>query len=372
MKIVFVGGGTGGHFYPLIAVAESLYAKYPTTKLELYYIGPEPYNKAELQRLNITHIYCPAGKIRRYFSLANLLDMSKTFIGLFVMWYKLYILYPDVIFSKGSYTSVPTLLLARFYRIPVVIHESDSKPGRANKLAKSFAQYIGITYPDSIKYFPESKTAHIGIPVRQAITIRHNNPFAVLGIPNDLPLIYVTGGSLGAERLNALVLQSLKELLPEFRIFHQTGNAQEEAIVQTSQALIEDKELLARYYVKGTLPGEAVSALLDAASLVITRAGSTTLYEIALHRKPAIVIPIPEEISHDQRTNAYSYAREGAASVMEEGNLTTNLLVAEIRSIMNDPDKYKRMQQGTEHFTKQNAAETIATLLYEIGIGHGS
>lgn len=372
MKIAFVGGGTGGHFYPLIAVAEALRSEYSNTNIELYYIGPAAYNPDELERLNIKHLYCPAGKIRRYFSIANLIDGIKTFIGLFVMWYKLFVLYPDVIFSKGSYTSVPTLLLARFYRIPVVIHESDSKPGRANKLAKSFARYIGITYPDSIKYFPAEKTACVGIPVRQAITTQLADPFAVLGIPNDLPLIYVTGGSLGAERLNALILQSLKELLPQFRVFHQTGETQEAAIIQTSQALITDTELLARYYVKGTLPGEAVSALLDAASIVISRAGSTSLYEIALHKKPAIIIPIPEEVSHDQRTNAYSYAREGGASVMEEGNLTTNLLVAEIRSIMGDPAKYQKMQQGTEHFAKGTAALEIAKILYEIGIEHGS
>lgn len=370
---MFVGGGSGGHFYPLIAVGEAIRAQYNNTlPPELYYTGPEVYNQAELDRLNIKYVYCPAGKMRRYFSIANGVDIFRTLAGIFVMWYKLFVIYPDVIFSKGSYTSVPVLLMARFYRIPVVIHESDSKPGRANILAKSFAQYIGVTYPDSMKFFPPDKTKCIGIPVRQAISTSYPDPFAVLDIPRDLPLIYVTGGSLGAERLNALVLQSLQYLLPEFRIFHQTGTAQEAAIIQTSQALIEDKNLLSRYYVKGSLPGEAVSALLDASSLVISRAGSTTLYEIALHRKPSIVVPIPEEVSHDQRTNAYSYARQGGASVMEEGNLTSNLLVAEIRSIMNDPAKYARMQQGTEHFATGTAAMTLANVLYDIGIKHGS
>lgn len=372
MRIVFVGGGSGGHFYPLIAVAEEIRSTKADANPELYYIGPEAYNRAELDRLNIKYIYCPAGKIRRYFSLANIIDIFRTIGGILYMWYKLFFLYPDVIFSKGSYTSVPILLMARFYRIPVVIHESDSRPGRANILAKKFARYIGITYPDSIKYFPADKTACIGIPVRQAILTKHQDPFATLGIPNDAPLIYVTGGSLGAERLNALILQSLQYLLPEFRVFHQTGPSQEAAIVQTSQALIEDQNLLSRYYVKGTLPGEAVSALLGAATLVITRAGSTTLYEIALHRKPSIVIPIPEEVSHDQRTNAYSFARGGGASVMEEGNLTAHLLVAEIRSIMGDPGKYQRMQQGTEDFARGTATATLATVLYDIGTEHGS
>lgn len=370
MKIVFVGGGTGGHFYPLIAVGEQLRANPATTNAELYYIGPESYHQAELERLNITYLYCPAGKIRRYFSLANILDSFRTIGGIFYMWYKLFVLYPDVIFSKGSYTSVPVLLMAWFYRIPVVIHESDSKPGRANMLARRFARYIGITYPETFKYFPADKTAAIGIPVRQSVLHRVPDPFAVLGIPNDLPLIYVTGGSSGAERLNALVLQSLQHLLPEYRIFHQTGTAQEAAIIQTSQALITDQTLLSRYYVKGLVPGEVVAALLEASALVVSRAGSTTLYEISLHRKPAIVIPIPEEISHDQRSNAYSYAREGGASVLEEGNLTGNLLVAEIRSIMGDPSKYERMQQGAAHFATGTAAAAIAQVLSEISAEH--
>lgn len=370
MKIVFVGGGTGGHFYPLIAVAEALRAKGEIPPLDLYYIGPEQYNQAELERLSINYLYCPAGKIRRYFSLANLFDTFRTIGGIFYMWYKLYVLYPDVIFSKGSYTSVPVLLVAWFYRIPVVIHESDSKPGRANLLARRFARYIGITYPETIKYFPAEKTAAVGIPVRQSVLARPSDPLSLLGIPNDLPLLYITGGSSGAERLNALVLQSLQHLLPEFRIFHQTGSAQEAAVIQTSQALITDQTLLNRYYVKGLVPGEAVAALLEAAAIVISRAGSTSLYEISLHQKPAIIIPIPEEISHDQRSNAYSYAREGGASVLEEGNLTANLLVAEIRSIMGDHAKYQKMQAGAAHFARGTAATAIADVLYTIGLEH--
>jgi UDP-N-acetylglucosamine--N-acetylmuramyl-(pentapeptide) pyrophosphoryl-undecaprenol N-acetylglucosamine transferase len=372
MRIVLVGGGTGGHFYPLIAVAEELRNKYTDTVIEIFYIGPEKYNEQELQRLDITYVYCPAGKLRRYITFKNILDIFRTLGGLLFMWYKLFSLYPDVIFSKGSYTSVPILLMARFYRIPVVIHESDSKPGRANMLAKSFATYIGITYPDSIHYFPPERTANIGIPVRKALLQRYQDPHTLLGIPNDMPLIYVTGGSSGAERINALLLQSLQDLLPEYRIFHQTGPQHESTVIQTAQSLITDPHLLSRYYVKGTLTAEQVAALLDASTLVISRAGSTSLYEIALHRKPAIVIPIPEEISHDQRTNAYSYARQGGASVIEESNLTVHLLVAEIHSIIDNPEKYQKMQEGTAHFAKGTAATTIASVLYDIGVAHGS
>jgi UDP-N-acetylglucosamine--N-acetylmuramyl-(pentapeptide) pyrophosphoryl-undecaprenol N-acetylglucosamine transferase len=122
--------------------------------------------------------------------------------------------------------------------------------------------------------------------------------------------------------------------------------------------------------VRGSVDVRTVSALYDAAAIIISRAGSTTLFEIALHGKPSIIIPIPEEVSHDQRTNAYAYARSGAASVLEEGNLTDNLLVAEIQSIMADHDKYYAMSAAARAFAKPNAAAAIASALISIGNEH--
>jgi UDP-N-acetylglucosamine--N-acetylmuramyl-(pentapeptide) pyrophosphoryl-undecaprenol N-acetylglucosamine transferase len=370
MRIAFVGGGTGGHFYPLIATAESVLLQNPTA--ELLYIGPTSFNEDELKANRIRHVYCPAGKMRRYFSFANFFDIFKTGAGVFVALYQLFIWYPDVLFSKGGYTSVPVLLAARFYRIPVVIHESDSKPGRASLLAKNFARYIGIAFTEVAEYFPVDKTALVGIPIRKVITTIDNDPFTKLNIPNDTPLIFVTGGSLGADRINALILKSLTRLLPQYRIFHQTGTELEQTVIQTAQSLVSDPALLSRYYVKGTVSASTVAALLDASSLVITRAGSTSLFEIALHGKPSIVIPIPEEISHDQRTNAYAYARTGAASVLEEGNLTENLLTAEIQSIMGDPDRYQHMSASARVFARPEAAQLVASALISIGVEHGS
>jgi UDP-N-acetylglucosamine--N-acetylmuramyl-(pentapeptide) pyrophosphoryl-undecaprenol N-acetylglucosamine transferase len=370
MRIMFVGGGSGGHFYPLIAVAESI--RDITPDAELFYIGPSPYNVDSLKEQNIRFVYCPAGKIRRYFSFQNFLDMFRTLGGFLVAFVKLYIIYPDVIFSKGSYTSVPVLLMARFYRIPVVIHESDSKAGRANLFARKFARYIGIAYASSATYFPADKTALVGIPIRKVIREVHPDPFGALGIPNDRPLIYVTGGSLGAMRINNLILESLTTLLPHYSIFHQTGPTEVTTVTQTAQALVKDTTLLSRYYVQGTISAPAVAALLEAASLVISRAGSTTLFEIALHGKPSIIIPIPEEISHDQRTNAYAYARGGGASVIEEGNLTPYLLTAEIQSIMGDQSRYASMSAAARTFSQPNAAHLMAEVLISIGIEHGS
>lgn len=371
-RIVFVGGGTGGHFYPLIAVAEVLQKNIQSGEdLGLYYAGPEPYNEAALSANNITFLRIPAGKQRRYFSLRNGIDPFITLYGLFVAIAKLYRLYPDVIFSKGGFTSVPIVLAAWLLRIPIMIHESDSQVGRANKLAAKLARYIGIAYDEVARSFPEGKTALVGIPIRQAFTTVPEHPLQTLGLPTDKPLLFVTGGSLGARTINNLILDSLNELLPHYTILHQTGPNNEAEVKTTAVELLsKTSDWLNSYYVRGTLTGEEMRLALHAASLIISRAGSTTIFEIAQTGKPSIIIPIPEKVSHDQRTNAYAYARVGAASVLEEGNLTDSLLTSEITRIMNEPDVYAAMSQAAKNFARPNAASVVANTLLEIANEH--
>jgi len=369
MRIGLVGGGTGGHFYPLMAVAAGLNKSERQPKL--YYFGPVPYNPEQLDTYNITYINCPAGKIRRYFSIQNFFDIFRTFFGFFCAVVKLYIIYPDVIFSKGGYTAVPILLAARILKIPVVIHESDTSPGKANYLARKFARYIAVSYDDAAKYFPAEKTALTGIPLRSELTQIHADPLALLGIPNDKPLIYVTGGSQGAEKLNDAVLTSLLELLPHYRIFHQTG-PQMSDIQITAQGLLQGTDLSSSYYVTDTVPVETVSALMQAATIVITRAGSTTLFELAYFGTPTIIIPIPEDVSRDQRTNAYTYARGGGGVVIEEKNLTPHLLATEINTIIKDPQKLAAMSAAAKDFFIPDAAAKLASVILSIGIEHES
>ncbi len=370
MVIGLVGGGTAGHFYPLISVSE--YLNSTQNRPDLYYFGPSPYNKNSLKESGIKYVYCPAGKLRRYFSMQNFLDFFKNFFGIFVAIWKLYIIYPDVIFSKGGYTSVPVLLAARFLRIPVVIHESDAFPGRANLLSRNQAQYVGIAYKEAAKYFSEKKTALVGIPLRHEIKEKLENPLSSLGIPNDKPLIYITGGSQGAERINNLVIMSLSTLLPEYRIFHQVGAGNINELRLTAKSLLENSPLQNDYYIEGTLNSRQVSALMQAADLIITRAGSTALFEISYHQKPSIVIPIPEDISRDQRSNAYAYARRGGATVIEEHNLSPNLLKQEIDFILKNENNKKAMSAAAARFYIAGAEEKISNLLISIGQEHGS
>lgn len=370
MKIVLVGGGTGGHFYPLIAVTEALRERDTSGTTELYYFGPNPYNKEVLAQQQIQHVYCPAGKQRRYSSISNFFDLFLIAAGVLVALIKLFWVYPDVVFSKGGYTSVPVVLAAAFLRIPIVIHESDAVVGRANKLAARFARYIAISYQEAAQYFPEHKTALTGIPIRKSFFTPITNPRQQLNITEDLPIILVTGGSLGSEKINTLILDSLDELLPNYIIIHQTGPDHENTIKQTAAALITDQTLRDRYFILGLMSADTFAAAQVAASIIISRAGSTSLAEIALQGKPAIVIPIPEEVSHDQRTNAYAYARTGAASVIEEKNLTDGLLTAEITRIMSDQETYQNMSAAAKRFTYPQAAYTLADTVLGIAAEH--
>ncbi len=372
MRLVLVGGGTGGHFYPLMAIAESLRERESSlgTSLELFYMGPDPYNAEALAAHNIKFISCPAGKNRLYRSLLNYLDYFRAGFGAMVAFYKLLWLYPDVIMSKGGYTSVPVTFAAMLLRIPVVIHESDAVPGRANLLAARFAHTIAIAHPEALEYFKKKNVVETGMPIRGTFRSAINNPHQVLGIPSDRPVILVTGGSSGAERLNNFMLASLPRLLPHYTVIHQVGDPNVEKVSASASALVTEEEALSHYYVFGHLPEKSFAAALQAASLVISRAGSTTLFEIAAAGKPSIIVPIPEDISRDQRSNAYSYSRATGAVVLEERNLSDDLLVAEIDRILKDPEVGKEMVAGAKSLTAAEGAYKLADILIAIGKEH--
>lgn len=374
MRIVFVGGGTGGHFYPLLAVAEEIRNNPAGADAHLYYMGPDVFDKEGLNEFNIAHVPCPAGKTRRYFSIQNFTDFFRNIAGIFVAIFKLFSIYPDVIFSKGSYTSIPVLIAAKILFIPVVIHESDSVPSRASKLGKGIEQYIAISYPKASQYFPEKKTALTGIPIRPAAVKRYDKTEvkSYLDIPSDKPLIYITGGSQGALRVNNEIIEALPTLLQQYRIYHQVGADNVSLVEERLRTVLPDETSREGYYMRDHLPKDQVAMILSAADLVITRAGSTSLFEIALHETPAIVIPIPESISHDQRSNAYAYAGTGAAVVIEEENLSENILSKEISGILENPAQYQNMVAATQTMQYPEAAKKISDILLKIGTDHGS
>jgi len=376
MKIVFTGGTTGGHFYPHIAVAEAIRRIVAENRLiepQLYFLAPEPFDEESLFANNIAFIRIPAGKMRRYFSLANLISPFTTLHGTIRAFFVLFKLFPDVVFSRGSYGSVPVVLAARMLGIPVIVHESDSKPSRAVLLASKFAQRIAVSYESSIQYFPKKvrdKIALTGIPVREAFTqLLPEGAVQELGLDPSLPTVLIIGGSLGSKRINEIVLNGLPDILSFANVIHQTGKDNFVEVSARSNVILKSVQRGGKYSAFPYLTLESLRRAAGAATVVVSRAGSTAINEIALWRKPAILVPIPESISHDQRTNAYAYARTGAAVVLEENNMTPHILASEIKRIAN-PAVAGVMSKAAEGFANPNAARIIAEELLRIALSH--
>lgn len=377
MKIIFTGGGTGGHFYPIIAVAEAIHQATRERRLldpQLVYMAPDPFDQEALFQQNITFVRTPAGKVRRYFAISNFFDVFRTLWGAIRSFFKLLSDVPDVVFSKGGFASVPTVVAAHWLRVPIVIHESDSKPGRANLLAANYADRIAITFESSIQYFPEKvrgKIALTGIPIRAALA--HPLPEGAaqeLKLDLSVPTVLVIGGSLGSKRINDTLIEGLPQILEHANVIHQTGKNNFAETKSTADVIIGNSPHKDRYHVFPYLSQDSLREAAGAASIVVSRAGATAITEIALWGKPSIIIPIPESVSHDQRTNAYSYAHTGAAVVLEEQNLTPNLLASEIMRITSDPSLMQRMGAHSAGFANPNAAALIADELLRIALSH--
>lgn len=375
MKILFTGGGTGGHFYPILAVAESLRALAREKHLvepALYLAAPDPYDRDALAALNITFVRTRAGKVRRYFSLRNVFDFFKTAWGVTVSVIRIFFLYPDVIFGKGGYSSFPTLLAARLFRIPVVIHESDAVPGRVNLWAGKFAERIAVSFPEAASSFPDEKVALTGNPVRKSIFLpSREGAREFLKLESETPVILVLGGSQGAQAINEAILSALPSLVERFQVIHQTGEGNFAEVERTAKVILEKSGNAGRYHPYAYLNELALRMAAGATGLVISRAGST-IFEIAAWGIPSILIPLSSDVAagDHQTKNAFSYAREGGAVVIEQNNLTPNLLLSEIERIMGNPSLYASMQTGAKTFAKPDAARTIAEELLRIGLSH--
>ena len=373
MKILFTAGGSGGHFYPIIAVAEAINDLTRERKLlepKLYYAAPEPWDREMLAANNITFVPTAAGKVRRYFSILNAFDAFKTAWGLMRAIGRLFFLYPDVVFGKGGYGSFPTLLAARLFRIPVVIHESDAVPGRVNRWAGKFAVKVAVSFEEAAGYFPEGKVAYTGNPIRKAALVpAREGAFEFLKLNRELPVLLILGGSQGAAALNEAVLAALPQLVQKYQIVHQTGEANIKEVEGRAKVALGDSLLIDRYKPFAYLNDLAMRMSAGAASLVISRAGST-IFEIASWGSPSIIVPLPGAAEDHQTKNAYAYARAGAAVVIEQNNLTTNLLLEEVERILTDAQTAHTMSEAARKFGRPDAAKVIANALMDIAISH--
>lgn len=377
MKILLTGGGTGGHFYPLIAIAEKIIEladKEKIIDLKFYYMSDSipdaEYNKRMLFDNKITFVQIPTGKMRTYFSVSNFFDMFKTVSGAFMGIISMFFIYPDVVISKGGYAAFPAVFAAKLLRIPVIVHESDSFPGRLNVWTAKFAWHVAISWPEAIEYLPKEKTILTGQPVRKEILHGISaGAHEFFKLSPDLPVILVLGGSQGAEIINDVILEALPDLLSRYQIIHQTGKNNIDDVLSRSKLEMENNPNIERYVPITYLNNVATCMAAGCANIIISRAGSA-IFEIASWGIPSIIIPITNSNGDHQRKNAYNYARSGACEVIEEGNLSPHLLSSEIDKLLKSKEKLSQMKESALAFATPNAAEKIAQSAIDLAQSH--
>ncbi len=377
MKILLIGGGTGGHFYPLMAIAEELNKMADEERiidLKLFYMADSPYDPELLEEQFITYIPITAGKLRVYRSLknffVNISNLIKTFFGIISAIFKVFSLYPDVVISKGGYASFPGLVAAKLLRIPVIIHESDTVPGRVSRWSGKFAKKVALSYPEAAEYFDPKKIAITGQPIRKTLShpVREGAK-EFFELPGDLPTIGIYAGSLGSKAINDAVVSIVPELIKKYQIIHQTGASDYDDVTTEIRIALGDDIHRTRYKAFRTLNNVQAKVFAGAVDIVVARAGST-LFEIAAWGKPSIVIPYVYAHGDHQRKNAYHYARTGAAVVIEESNLTPSVLASEIESILSNKELYSAMSAHAKAFFTPDASRKIATAALEIALSH--
>lgn len=373
MKIVLAGGGSGGHFYPLIAITQSIrdiVKEKNLLQVKIYYLATSPYNIGVLFDNEIEFQKIHAGKIRRYFSIRNFFDIIVTLIGFVETFFKMFRIYPDVVVSKGGFMSLPVVFSARILGIPVIIHEGDSVPGRANLLASRYATKIAVSFAESSEYFDQKKVAWTGNPLRKEIlTPIREGSMEFMKLEQGVPVITVMGGSLGAKILNDTLLSTLPMLVKKFQIIHQTGKQNFKEVESTSKVVLEGSTYSSRYHVYDYLNEYSLRMIGGVSDIIVSRGGST-LFEIAAWGIPSIIIPITDSNGDHQRKNSYNYARSGGAIVIDENNLTPEILFAEISDILDNPERIQKMKLGAKSFAKTDASYKIAEAVMDIGMSH--
>jgi len=327
-KIVLTGGGTAGHITPSIALLPELVK----SGFQIDYIGLANSMEEKLMKEEgISFHAISGGKLRRYFSFKNFLDVFKIILGIFQAIVLLLKLKPDVVFSKGGFVSCPVVWAAGLLRIPVVIHESDISPGLANRLALPFAQKICYAFPETINYLPQTKAVKTGIPIR-------NNLFAgdkakgleLCHFTDSKPVILIMGGSQGAGSINQKIRDNLTELLEKYQICHICGKGNLAANCKNLNGYAQFE------YVNQELPH--LFAITD---LIISRAGATSLFEIAALKKLNILIPLSAKVSRgDQILNANSFAKQGLSRLISEEELQSVSIVDVLSEVFEDRQKY--------------------------------
>ena len=365
LTVVLAGGGTGGHTAAGLALARALRARLGDA-LRLAWIGSETGIEATwVPAAGIPYHAIPTGKLRRQLAWRNVTDLTlRVPAGFGRALTLLGRLRPDVVVATGGFVAVPTALAAAVRRRPLLVHEQVAVPGLANRLIARFADRVAVTFAASAAAFPGGKAVVTGNPIRpELLAGQRDRGFGRFGLDPAQPLTYLTGGALGAHRVNRTIGAELAPLLEVTQLVHQSGdNVYGDLAWLRGEAARLPAALAARYRVVA-LVGEELGDLYAAASLVVGRAGAGTVTELAALGLPAILIPLPGARGDEQTANARVLADAGAAVLLPEADLTADRLILEVSSLLGDTDRRRTMAARARALATPDAAERLVDLV---------
>lgn len=349
-KIILTGGGTAGHVTPNIALIPELQKR----GYEIHYIGSKDgIEKKLMGDFDIPYYGISSGKLRRYFDVKNFTDPVRILKGYAEAAKLIKKIEPDVIFSKGGFVTVPVVLAARRRKVPCVLHESDLSPGLANKLCIPSATAICANFPETLSHLPEEKAHLTGSPIRRELFSGNRlKGLDFCGFNTGKPVILVIGGSLGSVCVNEAVRGILPQLLEKFQIIHLCGKGKLDEELQGTEGYVQFE------YIQKEL-----CDLLDAADLVISRAGANAICELLALHKPNILIPLSLNASRgDQILNAESFEKQGFSFVIREEDLTGEKLLDAVNEVYGKKNTYiNAMAESNQH----NAVTLVADIIDE-------
>lgn len=338
-KIILTSGGTAGHVWPIISIIEGIKKN---SELDYLYVGSDGIEKkiAKEEKINFQSIM--VGKYRSYFSLMNIVDLFKTLIGVFQAFKIINQYKPDIIFAKGGYVTFPILFGAKLKKIPVILHESDAIMGKTNIWASKFAKAICVGFPIENYQSKTKKYIYTGTPIRKDF-------LSEVAFTKKMPILLITGGSQGAHAINETIANILPKLIKSYEIYHLCG--------QKDFLKLKQKFNLINYHLA---PFDSrIDILMRKADLIISRAGANTLNELSALKKAAILIPYPFASRGHQLANAKIYASSRAAEMIEEKNLTGDILLDMIERLMNNEARRRVLIENIGEYYKPNASEEI-------------
>ncbi len=366
--VFFTGGATGGHLIPIKQIVRE-FKKYDL-EVEFYWLGPKPRFPFNFEE--IKPIWLADFQIRRYFSLKTFLDILKIPLIILKTFFALLIKMPNLVFSKGGSVSFFVNLIAYIFGIPVIIHESDSLPGLSNKVSSYFAEKILISFEKTKDYFPRKEKKEFiltGQPVFEDIISYKfsEEELKKMNISKDEKLILIMGGSQGAREINEIIIEILPKLIEKYQVVHLTGASLFQETKDLAYFAIRNLKRSSAYHVFSFLSQEELGKFYNLASLVISRAGSGSIFEISYFGIPSIIIPLREDVvGPHQVSNALLYQEAGACRVIHPENLKPNILLFQIEEILNNKEIYNQMKINASKFYLKNAGAKIAKIIYDL------